>query len=675
MIGLAHTRKGMSLIEVMIAIGLLAAVATTASLYFISTRATTLDFTGATSCYELANGLTNGIKAYDNTLVVRNWLPRTTTALTSAMAARDPFCSESGGRTPVCDSFLLFRNIATTPYVEEDTHNYQNIRGAFTWAQSVYNLYRGSGICTGDGLRLDPVALRRLLPSPMEMPAWAEYFTLFIKDTALDCGDESTSMLANLELRVKPYYYPRPNRETIETCAATIALSNPSDSRPPTLTIQAVRNQRGAFIPLGGCSDRRTVEEIAFEGGVIGSDWLQVYIDLFVNEPGTILSCRKASSFEADPAARFRNCPDLPLADGATLTMTPDENDITYNTPLQARLALNNLAERAPYNEMHLYEIKATDVGNNDSLVMTTAFRVHTPTCPVDRTTYCPNAGVAPTPTPVALMSPPPMTPPPLVGPLPWEFQGQNVRPWDTCMNGPCPVGQRSNCDAGLAGSVCLGSFYNDDCGIPNCPGSMPPDSCAGVDRTVVPCGQPIIGPCGGDCGTGDLGCAPPTPRPGCDCASVDLATLACGTFAADSCGNAGLCGPGLASCPPTSIWEWGPGMLRVDESSSATTTRSTSSVFTLPSGYSTYELVLHVYGTSDRAASRITVNATISGPGGSNTFSRTAGPFYPIDRYVSFFNGVASIPASPPGNVTVDITVSVTETFSRTFFWIRAIP
>ncbi|HEX4925208.1 MAG TPA: hypothetical protein VFV50_14035, partial [Bdellovibrionales bacterium] len=445
-------------------ITLLAIIGISSSFFYLSNRGGQLDLTGATSCYELTYGITNAIKAYDNTLIVRNWLPRATTMLTSAMANHDPFCSDSGGRTPVCDTFALFRNIGSTPFVEEETRNFQNIRGAFTWAQSLYNRERDRGICAEPGLSLRPEQLQQLLPSQMDMPPWAERYELYIKDRALACGDESTSMLANLELRVKAFYRPRPNTGVFDSCASTIALSNPTDAVPPRLTVQAVRNQRGLAIPLGGCTDRRTLEDIAFEGGAIGDDWQQVYIDLFVNEPGTILSCRKGSSFDLDPADRYRNCPDMGLPDGAVLTMTPAEDEISYNTPLQARLAMNGLAERAPYNEMHVYEIKATDVGNNDSNLTTTAFRVHYPRCPVPRDQYCPNAGPAPTPTPVALMSPPPMTPPPLAGPpFPWEFQGQNVRPWDTCMNGACPVGTRSNCNGGLAGSYCEGTFYNDD--------------------------------------------------------------------------------------------------------------------------------------------------------------------------------------------------------------------
>ncbi|MEQ1875738.1 MAG: hypothetical protein ABL958_03770, partial [Bdellovibrionia bacterium] len=434
---------------------------------------------------------------------------------------------------------------------------------------------------------------------------------MFIKDSGLNCGVQSTSIEALIDFKVTVRYQSRPSRPTLDECSSEITLSNPNDSRAPKLTIQAVRNIAGDPIPPGACTDRRSVQQVAGAGGP-GTDWQTILIDMLSDEPGSILTCRKAGLFEADPADRFWNCPDLPLLAG-NFSMTPSENTITYNRPIQARITMADMPDRG--QDMHIYQIKSTDVGGNESVLTNTSFRVHAPTCPVTRDQYCPNAVPASPPSPL--------------------FQGIMVRPYDDCTNGVCWNGTHSDCSGAGVGGACQGTFLADDCGNLVCEGTQAP-SCAGTVPALVPCNQPVIGSCGAACGLGTFGCsAPPTPpatpAPACDCSGVDLAALACNTFAPDSCGTVDACGPGTLACPtPAPTWSWGPGTFQVDESSSRTTTRTyTFPAGVIPPGYANYAVDVDVWGTSDRAASRITVSATITSPGGSNTFSRSGGPYY----------------------------------------------
>ncbi|HEX4924653.1 MAG TPA: hypothetical protein VFV50_11225 [Bdellovibrionales bacterium] len=606
------TNSGYGLAEVLIGIGLLAIIAAGLSFSSISTRARTTDLTGATSCSVVANGITSSIKAYDNSLIVRNWLPRTNTSLTATQAAQDPFCNSNSGRTPVCDTFAFFANLkGHSGYVEPDRlANFQNVRGAFAWAQSLYNRYRSTGICAQDGITLTPDAMVRLLPAPLELPAWVAEYRVYLKDASIPCGTLSTEKTTRFELRIVPRYR---NSNTgpleYEACASTIGIASPIDSHPPTLSVQAVRNLDGADIPPGACSDRRTVDQIRQAGGP-GTNWQSIFVDLFANEPGSVLTCRRAAAFENDPPGRFRNCPDMPI-DG-TLAVTPNEHTVSFNQPLQARLSLLNMRPRGPAAaDTYIYEARAIDVGGNPSNLVTTSFRVHSPTC-VSETLYCPNAAPAS-----------------LADPQPWAFNGIFIRPYDDCLNGLCPQGTRRFCDPAIEASTCQGQVFLDDCGLPNCQGTMPA-SCGDPDS--IDCGLPVPGTCGAACGTGRRGCAPsppPTPPPGCDCAAVDLDALACDTFAADSCGNAGLCGPGRLNCPvPTPTpqpWTgtWGP--YQCTDHSRA---NCNSSFPHIPSGYTRYEIDVWALAhrwDDDNNSSFISVTVNMIGLN-SATYNASAG-------------------------------------------------
>jgi hypothetical protein len=642
-----RNQKGLGLVEVVVSLAILLMISIGASLIMTSIRNRNADFSGTTDCHNLTAGITGTIRSYENALVVRNWLPRRSTDFAAAQVTQDPFCSSSGGRTPICDTFALFQNLDNGNYLDpQDTKNFQNIRGAFTWAQSLYNQNRNKGICKEKGLQMDSEKLRNLLPTQISLPGWVLGYFLYVKDADLPCEQESTSMRATMELTITARYLRHPEATIPNECTSTIKISNPNDTYPPTLKIAGVQNLDGGPILDGQCSDRRTVPDILKVGG-IGVNWQTVFIDFDPIEPGSILSCRKDGAFEQDEPGKVWNCPDMQLLDGATVELTPNENTISFNQPLQARIRMSNLRDRG--QEMHIYGIKAIDVGGNESNTAVARFRVHTPQC-IPRDEYCSIAQ--------------PANPPSAA------FQGIFVQPFDDCLNGPCPQGTHSICDDNKKQNTCKGTFFDDDCGQQICEGLIEP-TCVGVDVSQVPCGTNVSGICGASCPGAMGGCgSPPTPVPGCNCNAVNVATLACDTFAADSCGNAGACGPGTKDCTTLPPWSWGPDMFAVDESSSKTTTKTYNfPAGVIPTGYSRYELDINVIGMSDREASRITVTVNL----GSSTFSKSGGPYYPIDKWVNFFSGTVSF--NGPNPPSMSITVSVTETFSKTYFTLRGIP
>ncbi|HEX4925846.1 MAG TPA: prepilin-type N-terminal cleavage/methylation domain-containing protein, partial [Bdellovibrionales bacterium] len=214
--------NGFSLIEVMVAMSLACAVLVGLAYFTVSSRSQSTDLSASSSCYNLVNGITAAIKAHDNAMTIRNWLPSATTGSEAGYDPKDPLCSREGGRHPVCDSVPLVSLEKKTSFVDfSDPQSYQNIRGAFTWAQSLYNTYRTRGICDAAGMTVTPQFLRAVIPGQLELPAWATEYSLYIKDSAERCGNESSSIGARLELRVTARYRSSRGLASEEACTST----------------------------------------------------------------------------------------------------------------------------------------------------------------------------------------------------------------------------------------------------------------------------------------------------------------------------------------------------------------------------------------------------------------------------------------------------------------------
>ncbi|MGE3974928.1 MAG: type II secretion system protein [Bdellovibrionales bacterium] len=566
-----RNNRGFGIIEVLISVALVGVVSVMIFKLITGSLISSIRLSGVSTCQSAVTNIIDNIKSIDNALVVRTWLPSAATPLSTSQSDNDPFCNTVGGRTPVCDRFPLFTNIDSQPYVDPTSYKtYQNIRGSFTWAQTVYNTYRTNGICLDSGMTLSPTALANLLPKSanLQFQSFTNNFKLYIKDAAVACGSSSTSGTTTMEIRVTAEFQCTGPGEQNNSCNAKIDIANAINKSAPTLTVANVRNGFGTAITANRCSDLRTVQQITAAGGP-GTEWQNIYMDVQSNEPGVALLCRKDGAAEPpDPAGHFYNCPDMPVQ--GTLAMTPNSTSMTYNMPMQGQMAMMGMPDTG--TQTHHYKIKAVDADGNESAESSATFMVHTPTCP-PLNTYCPNAYPDTLPFDYTRTNP---AMPPLLS------RGIGVVPYDDCGNGHCPEpGTHSFCDPAVAANICVGTNFVDDCGRNVCGGTKGP-SCAGIDLSRVPCGQVVTGQCGANCGTGTQpSCAgapdpssvawgQPVPgqcgavcgigtagkksvgpsSPGCDCASVDLTTMDCDEYAANSCGEPDACGPGFNNCP-----------------------------------------------------------------------------------------------------------------------------
>jgi prepilin-type N-terminal cleavage/methylation domain-containing protein len=523
------SNRGFGLVEVIVALAILVGIVT-ATVFFSSTFTTrTVEFGGKTSCQGLANAITTGLKSLENSLVVRNWLPKYESKGESIINNEDPFCSTKEGHKPVCDAFpLVATEKKNQGYIDENTSQvFQNIRGTPVWAQSMYNKFRNQKICEGTGMVFSRSDFQNYLPMPLEIPTWVIDFEIYIKDTGLKCGDESTSRQANLEFQVTPRYREaRTPASTYDTCSSSITVANLPDARSPILTQPTpVLNVKGDEVQPGRCTDPRTLDQIAQNPD---KRWDEVNFTLEVDEPGSILIARKDGKFEEDKAGKFWNLQDMTIDGG--LSISPGPQIVTYNEKLRATLVMGRMTDQGGMSEpsaLRSYTFQAIDTGGNKSGTVTTTFYAHQPVCARPTTDYCPNAAPA--------LLPPQWDP--------WKAYNSptaiGLRPYDDCLNGLCPQGTHSICDKKIAPLVCDGDKYQDDCGLAVCAGTKP-KSCDGVDVSTVLCKKPAIGECGANCG---IGTAP-------DCASTpDPATVACYQEIKDNCGN--LCGIGKNNCPP----------------------------------------------------------------------------------------------------------------------------
>jgi hypothetical protein len=605
-------QDGFGLVETLASVGILAGVLVIAIAYFPKTRESQTKFSSTSSCTDIAAGVMTQIKELDNSLVVRNWLPKDITAVGNANIGTDPYCNNGGGRTPACEGFSVIRPDPVTPaYVavdaagKTDIRGYLNVRGSFVWAQNVYNTYRaGNEICTGDGKILTAAELGNLMPAqtaniPTRLATNEQDpidYRLFMQDTTVANCAQSQAQNAVISIRLTVRYRSVPNAP-LSTCTSTQNFAHNVESSPPVTNITRVYTANGDLpgagqVPIPGtgipgipyCTDRRLV------GAGAGSDLSRqtVSIDMNAAEPGSILLCRKDSSFEFDTAGRWQNCANFSVA-GAVTAMSTGENVIGFSrnpafTNPTTTMTLSNLTDHGPARTgvPYVLRVKAVDTSGNETVQpVLMGFNVGVPTCP-STDTYCPDARP---PDDIYWANNP--------IPQPWwgKADGTNydiwVVPWDTCHNGRCPMpgthaacgntsyecqgvpvpnvcGNMTGCTGSRAPS-CSGVDVTDiecgvvipgDCGA-NCTGTRP--DCVGADRNATACCNPVPGRCGADCtqevgGLGLAGCPPSDPgaAPGpiglatCD----DPANHPCNTFYADSDGNADRCGPGCQGCP-----------------------------------------------------------------------------------------------------------------------------
>lgn len=559
-----NNTDGFGMIEVLMALAMLAMVTISLTIFSKIQRTQITNLSSSTSCTSVTNGITNTIRAFDNTLMVRNWLTSANTPRANASNPTDPYCKITNGRTPVCDTIPMYTT--TNGYVVPGSYqNYLNVRGAFSWAQSVYNTYRGNGICDNTlanratpGMRISTAQLRALLPADMELPNWVDHYHLFIKDKGLACGEISTSANATFEIGVMARYKTQTtNLLSYEACRAVVEITTPRDMVKPTLALTSVMSGTGSpngstVVPMNRCTDLRPFVAI---GGNVGTEWQTVTYTTRVSEPGVLALCTKSGTGEND-AGQFQNCADLTLRDGAHSIITPGDSQISYNQTPDVLVRLTAMRDRGGIDgDIHTYGVKVVDIGGNESQTLSSSFFVHSPRCRVPPTDYCP--GAPPNPGPILGPNDPLVLPVQCRDPNtgldvpcavnPWELPTGcggpgciGSRPYDDCLNGLCPDGQRRVCTPATAAVTCFNQTFLDDCGNDSgCMGAWRPACPTPAEKQNVQCNQPVRSACGEDCGLGT----------GPNCALAQPAgAVDCGEERRDPCGN--LCGYGTRNCP-----------------------------------------------------------------------------------------------------------------------------
>lgn len=527
-------RAGFGMTEVIIGSGILVVIATVMFTFLINQSSRMVTLSSVNSCDEIATSILDSIKNHDNSTIVRSWFPQIATGF-GALNVNDPYCKNTNLRTPVCDATQIVFNQVASPYVDfNNLKNHLNVRGAFVWAQDVYN-GNNPAICNGQGLTLTSAQLGNLLPTQIALPTWVSDYRLLIQDANMPLCNATDSVSPNAKYTVKlTVRYQRTNTPEGQNSACTkeVALSHHKDISPPTTSVVQVANTSGDVIPpptvFGGfrkvyCTDPRTPAQF----GNPAPAWRDLDISLSASEPGSLLLCRKRGLFPGetdDGPVEWRNCADLvPSSGTASVTPGPAEAAQIFGAAPAPVLSLRTLADDGGpmVATPHIFEFMTVDVSGNRSLPQPAEFHVHQPTCP-PQGDYCPNAVDAGTLYPARRYGP----------------YSISTRPWDSCDNGVCPVGNHSWCDPAEAAAICSGVGFNDDCGLPNCTGTFGGD-CSGVPaaNTVV-CGVPLYGSCGRNCGAGTIP----------DCVGADPSSVDCCEDVPGRCGAVG-CGIGTRNC------------------------------------------------------------------------------------------------------------------------------
>ncbi len=420
---LRNSQSGFQIIDLMLSM-VLAFIITFALIdNLTNSRATLGLMTNQDSCHMLANNLLAAVTSYDNALTVRNFLPRAGNNSVVNADNADPLCSGNDQKDPICDSLNFFDStfgLADPPYF-----NSQNIRGAATWAQSLYNA-RIPDICAANGIVLAPAALTRLLPKTVNTDGRFDNISLsIIENSGVACGARSTlNSKTGGGYRVRFTVNGRdPNTNVPISCSSSGLVTFPADSVKPTLNVK-VTNGNGEVVGPNQCTCKKSV----LDSNVLGCAESQVVnIQYTSNEPGVLLLCGKDSPLiDARIDARnFQSCGDLNFAGALPNAITPAVPN--FNQPANFVITLNRL----PINPLEPFRItaKAVDVGGNESNLMTTNFNVKTPSCPPP-TSYCPPDTPGQT-----TMAP---------GVPGWSGDIHQT-PNDDCGNGICPAGQK-NC-------------------------------------------------------------------------------------------------------------------------------------------------------------------------------------------------------------------------------------
>jgi hypothetical protein len=357
-----ETMRGFSSIEALVSITLLGLIVFV--LMHVSTGLRNAGDSQANrgACANVVNGITQSLRAIENTMTVRNWQPKASPT-PNGISVNDPYCDNTNNRTPVCDQFPMLRYVNT--YVDQTRYgNFQNVRSAAVWAQSLYNSLKPA-ICTNTGVSYTRDSLSRLLPkNSITLPMEFDTYELFISDMNVGCGQVSDQR-TRMQVQIRGL---RTGGSAEQACVAKDEYAPNVDSYPATLTAQV--RVSGVLVPQDACTAQPGVP-------ADGISYRNVEIQVEANEPGVIFLCRKESSFDSFPLGKWVGCQDYTDNDATSVVLTGLQTP-TYNQPTRAVLKLSELTPRG--TDTYKYQVMAVDVGGNESKSVEVRFQVRA--CP-----------------------------------------------------------------------------------------------------------------------------------------------------------------------------------------------------------------------------------------------------------------------------------------------------
>lgn len=423
----------MGMVEVVIASAVFIVTAAVAGKYIVQRIATSTSFSEKAACRDVPDNILRAITNLNNDSIVRNFMP-VIGGQRAPADARDPFCNGRPGHHDLCDSNDHFTQFAAVglgcpglvgaegehddehengfrdPAADESDNNpctgraprtpgeivitdngissffrnYQNVRGAAVWAQSMYNTY--ADICVGEGHAFTRDDFVSLFPSPIDLPTWVSGITLRIsQQNGGACGvvsDPKSPSTTQFEIKAS---VQTTRGTTVGSCSSQALVNFPPDTSSPVTSV-VVRNGAGEIVPYGKCTCQRAEADAIASGCPEAND---VSIELKATEPGVIFMCSKTGP-TGDQQEAFELCSNIRFQ-GRNIASTAIAD--RYNSPMDYSINFNGLPRLD--NATYGLRVKAIDVGGNESNIAMAAFKVKISgcanTCP-STNLYCPNA-------------------------------------------------------------------------------------------------------------------------------------------------------------------------------------------------------------------------------------------------------------------------------------------
>ncbi|HEX4925955.1 MAG TPA: hypothetical protein VFV50_17820, partial [Bdellovibrionales bacterium] len=438
-------RRGVGLVEIVVGLAVLMGISLALISASLLQKQSSLTLATRDACYQVSRNVIANIKAYENDLTVRNWVPgrgNNNTDLVPANA-RDPLCSTARVKG-VCDTddLLAGNGLGAT---DRDFNNFLNRRNSATWAYSVYNIAKAG---TNGDLQtsmdpakgaVEPCAVYiadfdpQYLPSPV-LPAdlYGGYEGLIaLKIVQTNATNAQCNTNRSLVAPLSPVFFQvtanvylrRPGNATWETsCATQAGVGYAPDTTKAALTVEfknldeadlntaRLDAARNPATPYNLCLDPNNSPY----SPLTWPSARGIIVDLTASEPGAYFRCDVSGSDYPTPGMRKCSAAKLDIVNSAGNRVLEGDFDwqnpsALYNARPVARGQWGSkpfptpatgvmLPYPTPFDParrpIYRFAFEATDVGRNQTRVPASPNEFYhftlEPVCP-PRQEYCPN--------------------------------------------------------------------------------------------------------------------------------------------------------------------------------------------------------------------------------------------------------------------------------------------